>query len=141
MQGSQQRFATGLPGCQTLCCRKAAYFFFYGIQLADTFQSFLCCRRLRAYIDVVDFSAGMGSACGFCQRATVAFCAEQPVVTCEGIGLQHTMIVAKMLLRMFPCRSGEKANHAAGGSDEPAFRSSRTYVQMRPVFVFIQRGH
>lgn len=35
-------------------------------------------------------------------RATVALCAEQPVVTCEGIGLQHTMIVAKMLLRVFP---------------------------------------
>ncbi|CAC9318532.1 Uncharacterised protein [Citrobacter werkmanii] len=40
-----------------------------------------------------------------------------------------------MQLRVFSCRSGEYANHAAGGSDEPAFRSSRTYVQIRPVFV------
>ena len=30
----------------------------------------------------------------------------------------------------FPCRFGEYANQTAGGDDEPALRSSRTYVQM-----------
>lgn len=40
----------------------------------------------------------------------------------------------------FPCRFGEYANQTAGGDDEPALRSSRTYVQMRPVFVFFRPG-
>ncbi|OFV38194.1 hypothetical protein HMPREF3140_09855 [Klebsiella sp. HMSC16A12] len=61
----------------------------------------------------MDFSAGMGPTCGFCQRPSFTFRTEQPIVACEGIRLQHTMIVAKVLLRMFslpvwregePCR-------------------------------------
>ncbi len=36
----------------------------------------------------------------------------------------------------FPCRFGEYANQTAGGDDEPTLRSSRTYVQIRPVFAF-----
>ncbi len=35
---------------------------------------------------------------------------------------------------VFPCRFGEYANQTAGGDDEPTLRSSRTYVQIRPVF-------
>jgi hypothetical protein len=66
MQGYQQRLTSGLPGCQPLSCREAAYFFFYRVQLADTFQGFLCCGCLSAYIDVVDFSARVGPACRFC---------------------------------------------------------------------------
>ena len=110
MQGYQQRFTSRLPGCQPLSCGESSYCFFDCVQLADTFQGFFCCGRLSTYIDVVDFSARVGPACGFCQRATVALCAEQPVVTCEGIGLLHTIIVAKMLLRVFPLpvrREGE----------------------------------
>jgi hypothetical protein len=37
MQGGQQRFASGLPGCQTLCCREPAYGFLNSIQLTDSF--------------------------------------------------------------------------------------------------------
>ncbi|VCY60535.1 hypothetical protein BANRA_05582 [Escherichia coli] len=36
---------------------------------------------------------------------------------------------------MFPCRFGEYANQTAG-DDEPTLRSSRTYVQIRPVSPF-----
>ncbi len=68
MQRCQQWFALRLSGCQTLFCREAAYFFFYRVQLTDTFQGFFCCRCVSAYIDIMDFSAGMGPTCGFCQR-------------------------------------------------------------------------
>lgn len=40
----------------------------------------------------------------------------------------------------FPCWSGEKANHTAGGSVTPVVRSSRTYVQNRPIFIFFLPG-
>jgi hypothetical protein len=40
MQGYQQRLTPGLPGCQPLSCREAAYFLFYRVQLTDTFQGF-----------------------------------------------------------------------------------------------------
>ena len=113
MQRCQQWFALRLSGCQTLFCREAAYFFFYRVQLTDTFQGFFRCRCVSAYTDIMDFSAGMGPTCGFCQRPSFTFRTEQPIVACEGIRLQHTMIVAKVLLRMFslpvwregePCR-------------------------------------
>jgi hypothetical protein len=64
MQRCQQWFALRLSGCQTLFCREAAYFFFYRVQLTDTFQGFFCCRCVSAYIDIMDFSAGMGPTCG-----------------------------------------------------------------------------
>jgi hypothetical protein len=51
--------------------------------------------------------------------------------------LQDVTEQATVLLRM---RSGEFANHGAGRAEELAFRSSRTYVQMRPVFVFFLTG-
>ena len=50
MQRCQQWFALRLSGCQTLFCREAAYFFFYRVQLTDTFQGLFCCRCLRAYL-------------------------------------------------------------------------------------------
>jgi hypothetical protein len=81
--------------------REAAYFLFYRVQLTDTFQGFLCCGRLSLYRRHGFFGAH-GPSMRFCQRATFTLCAEQPVVPCEGIRLQHAMIVAKMLLRMFP---------------------------------------
>lgn len=39
----QQQLTPGLSDCQSLCCRGAVYFLFYRVQLADTFQGFLCC--------------------------------------------------------------------------------------------------
>ncbi|KNC93744.1 hypothetical protein GM31_18265 [Trabulsiella odontotermitis] len=66
MQGYQQRFTSGPPGCQSLSCREAAYFLFRRVQFTDTFQGFLCRLCLSAYIDVVDYSARVGPACGFC---------------------------------------------------------------------------
>lgn len=121
-------------------CREPAYFLFYRVQLTYAFQGFFCCCRLSAYIHVMDFSVGMGPACGFCQWPSFTFRTEQPIITCEGVRLQHTMIVTKMFWGCFPCLSGEKANHVAGGSDAPTLRSSRTYVQMHPVFVFFLPG-
>jgi hypothetical protein len=136
MQRCQQWFALRLSGCQTLFCREAAYFssIAYSSPIRFRASSLSLCECLYRHHG---FSAGMGPTCGLRQRPSFTFRTEQPIVACEGIRLQHTMIVAKVLLRMFSCRSGEKANHAAGGSDEPALLSSRTYVQIRPVFVFL----
>lgn len=79
----------------------------------------------------------MGPARNFCQCTTFTFCTEQPVVTCERIRLQDTPEGAEVLLRGGgPCRFGEYANQTAGGDDDPTLRSSRTYVQIRPVFAF-----
>ncbi len=77
----------------------------------------------------------MSTARNFCQRTTFAFCTEQPVVTCERIRLQDTPEGGGGVAPgVSPCLFGEYANQTAGGDDEPALRSSRTYVQMRPVF-------
>lgn len=62
MQGCQQLLTPGLPGCQPLSCWEAAYFLFYRVQLAYTFQGFLCCGCLSTYIDVVDFPARVSPA-------------------------------------------------------------------------------
>ncbi len=77
----------------------------------------------------------MGPARNFCQCTTFTFCTEQPVVTCERIRLQDTR-KGRRCCSVFPCRFGEYANQTAGGDDEPTLRSSRTYVQIRPVFAF-----
>ncbi|MNY12079.1 hypothetical protein D3C86_1451450 [compost metagenome] len=49
----------------------------------------------------MDFSASVRPACGLDQRATFAFCTEQPVITAVRISLKNATIPAKMLLRMF----------------------------------------
>lgn len=49
--------------------RQPAQLCFDGIQLAYSFQGFLCENRGCADMDVVDFAAGMGPAGRFCYTA------------------------------------------------------------------------
>ena len=46
--------------CQTLFCREAAHFFFYRVQLTDTFQGSSVVAR-SAYIDI-EFFSGMAQS-------------------------------------------------------------------------------
>lgn len=102
---------SGIAWLPVVCCRETTYFLFNRVQLADTFQGFLCCRRLSAYIDVVDFAPRVGPACSFYQQATFTLCAEQPVVTCEDICLQHTIAIEALPVFPLPDIPGGLAAH------------------------------
>jgi len=96
MQGYQQRPTTGLPGCQPLCCREAAYGFFDSVQLADPFQGLLRQRRGRANVHIVDLAAGVSPA-GCFRYLSIAV---QLVEPCVRIRLQNAAEAHKMALRV-----------------------------------------